>query len=210
MPGLAFPPGTDLLQVLWVPSNQVVSGSDAVQLRWRRSSEVRDLLLAPPEPAYVPAAYCVPVPCVLHPEPVREFPSRHHLDEDLAARLTAWDKQRAKAPYWHDLSVAPGWKAGGWPAHFTFRGPPEPDSDELRCGECGSPVDALLTMTGSEWDASTTSWIPVECGDEAEKPVGLPYRNPRDPTQVEIGRGCTLQMYHCVGTPSHPPRFVMQ
>ncbi|WP_055588016.1 YwqG family protein, partial [Peterkaempfera griseoplana] len=108
VPGLAFPQGTDLLQVLWAPSYEVEGGSAAVQLRWRRSSEVREVLPTPPEPAYVAAAECVPVPCVLHPEPVREFPSPDRLEADLAARLRAWSEQWPADPYWHDLSVAPG------------------------------------------------------------------------------------------------------
>ncbi|WP_377267771.1 hypothetical protein [Peterkaempfera sp. SMS 1(5)a] len=203
-PGLAFPQGTDLLQVLWAPSYEIEGDSAAVQLRWRRTSEVRDVLLAAPEPVYVAMQWCVPVPCVLHPEPVREFPPYQSLDKDLAARLMEWDF------YESELSVAPGWKAGGWPAHFTFRDPPEPDSAELRCPECGGPVDALLTVGGTEWGKPNDSWRPVECGEGAERAPGQSSQDLRDPTDVTIGRGYTLQIYNCVGTPSHLPRRIMQ
>lgn len=208
-PGFAFPDGTDLLQVLWVPSDQIEYGSAGIQLRWRRSAEIGDVLLAAPEPAYVSSADLVPVPCVLHPEPVQEFPSLHGRDEGLVARLRTWGKQQSM-DYWADLSVAPGWKVGGWPTHFTFRDPPDADSEERCCIECGGPVDALLTVTDGEWEGSTGSWIPVECAEGAEKPTGYPSGSLRNPTMVSIGRGYTLQIYSCVATPSHLPRWIMQ
>jgi hypothetical protein len=208
VPSLRFPPGTDLLQVLWVPSPVVEGCTPAVQLRWRRSSELLDVLLAPPEPAHVEYSDLVPEPCVLHPEAVREFPSSDGLDRELVARLDAWCKQRS-VDYWNDLSVAPGFKAGGWPAHFTFRDPPEQDSDELCCGECGGPVEVLLSVTGSEWDRASVGWRPVECG-EAAGTSPRAERNLSEPTAMTIARGYTLQFYNCVGTPSHLPRTIMQ
>lgn len=87
--------------------------------------------------------------------------------------------------------------------------PPEPDDDERRCPQCGGPVDALLTVDSSEWDGSD-SWIPLECGKGAERPPDQPYGNLWDPTQVTTGRGYSLQIYYCVGTPSHSPAFVTQ
>lgn len=209
VPGLPFPEDTDLLQVLWATTYMARPDSSPVQLRWRRCAEVRDVLLAPPEPAYVAVVDFVPVPCVLHPEAMREFPPYQCLDEDLAARLLAWDEQRSGDRYWDDLSVAPGWKAGGWPTHFTFRDPPGPDGDELRCPDCAGPVDALLTVDSSEWDGGA-SWIPLEYTEGAERPPDQPYGRLFDPTQVNIGRGYSLQIYYCVGTPSHSPALVMQ
>lgn len=203
-PGLAFPPDSDLLQVLWVPSYEAEGGSAAVQLRWRQSSQVRDVLPAAPEPVYVTLWDCVPEPCVLHPEPVREFPPHHCVDEALAARLLRWDL------YWSDLSVAPGWKAGGWPYHFTFRDAPEADSPERECPECAGPVEALLTLGGTEWTGPEDSWRPVEYAEAARDPKGRVYRDLRDPTDVTIARGYTLQIYRCVSTPSHLPRRIMQ
>ncbi|GGT33855.1 hypothetical protein [Streptomyces chromofuscus] len=210
VPGLPFPEGTDLLQVLWVPSAEIEGCSPAVQLRWRLSSQVEQVLAAPPEPACVEDGDHVPEPCLLHPEPVREFPPSHLLDEEWAARLLKWSEEQS-VDYGNDLSVAPGWKAGGWPAAFTFRD--AADSDELHCGECGGPVEALLTIGSSEWDGATGSWRPVEEGqdsEDGEKPTGHPYRTTHEPTMVTIGRGYTLQVYYCVGTPSHLPRTIMQ
>lgn len=207
MQGFSFPEGTDLLQVLWSPSEEIEGCSGAVQLRWRLSSDVREVLVAPPEPAYVEESDHVPEPCLLKPEQVREFPPYHVLDEELTERLDTWCKQRS-VNYSNDLSVAPGWKLGGWPARFTFRDPA--GSEELHCGECGGPVEALLTIDSTEWDGDTGSWRPVEEGQGAEQPAGHPYRTTREPTLVTIGRGYFLQFYSCVSTPSHLPRTIMQ
>ncbi|MGW1996593.1 hypothetical protein [Embleya sp. NPDC001921] len=207
VPGFPFPEGTDLLQVLWSPCDEIEGSSGAVQLRWRLSSDVGEVLVAPPEPAFVEQSDHVPDPCLLRPERVREFPPYHVLDEELAERVLTWSGQRS-VDYRNDLSVAPGWKLGGWPARFTFRDPA--GSDELSCGECGGPVEALLTVDGSEWDGSTGSWRPVEEDEDAEEPAEHPYRSASEPTLVTIGRGYTLQFYSCIGTPSHLPRTIMQ
>lgn len=204
-PDVRFPDGADLLQVLWAPCYAIEGSSAAVQLRWRLASDVREVLGAPPEPAYVECDYHLPEPCLLHPEAVRELPPYQELDEGLADRIDAWCGQRSLS-YQSDLSVAPGWKAGGWPAHFTFRDPA--DSEELHCGECGGPVEALLTIDSSEWDGGSGSWCVL--GAEAEEPVGHPYRTVREPTMVTIGRGYSLQFYSCISEPSHWPRTIMQ
>jgi hypothetical protein len=207
VPGLPYPEGTDLLQVLWMPSGEVEGCSEAVQLRWRLASAVGEVLTSTPEPAYVEDRDYVPEPCRLHPEPVSEFPPYQDLDEKLVERLNDWCARRSVS-YQSDLSVAPGWKAGGWPAHFTFRD--QADPDELHCGECGGPTEALLTVDGTEWDGASGSWRPAETGEDAEKPAGHPYRTLREPTMVTVGRGYVLQFYGCVGTPSHLPRTIMQ
>ncbi|WP_424886902.1 hypothetical protein [Streptomyces sp. XH2] len=208
VPGLPCPEGTDMLQVLWTPFDEIEGASGAVQLRWRLSSAVQEVLAEPPEPAYIDMSDHVPAPCVLHPEQVREFPPVHLLTEEQKQRVDTWTKQRSigHQPHQHvdyegDLSIAPGWKLGGWPAHFTHRHPAGPD--ELRCGECGGPLEALLTVAGSEWDEKSRSWCPVEDVD------GDPYHN-RTPTVVTVGRGSTLQIYTCISTPSHLPRTIMQ
>ncbi|MEU1672238.1 hypothetical protein ABZ752_09420 [Streptomyces roseifaciens] len=199
VPGLPCPEGTDMLQVLWTTSDEFEQ-SGAVQLRWRQSSDVRDILAGPPEPAYVEMVDQVPTPCVLHPEQVREFPPVHLLTDEQAKRVEVWAEERS-ADYRRELSVAPGWKLGGWPSYFTYRHPAGPD--ELRCGECGGPVEALLTVDSSEWHGFSRSWSPVEDVDEHPYAISAP-------TMVSVGRGWTLQIYACVGTPSHLPRSIMQ
>ncbi|MCF3103211.1 hypothetical protein IPZ58_16725 [Streptomyces roseoverticillatus] len=204
VPGLPCPEGTDMLQVLWTPFDEIEGSSGAVQLRWRSSSDVQEILTEPPEPAYIDMSDHVPRPCVLHPEQVREFPPVHLLTEEQTQRVDAWTKQRSvdhqQVDYHGDLSIAPGWKLGGWPAHFTYRKPAGPG--ELQCGECGGPVEALLTVDSSEWDGRSRSWRPVEDVD------GHPYHT-RTPTIVTVGRGFSLQIYTCISTPFHLPRTIM-
>ncbi|MFH9438902.1 hypothetical protein, partial [Streptomyces rochei] len=122
VPALPFPEGADLLQVLWAPGSGIEGCSANVQLRWRRASDVQEVLRTPPEPAYVECDDHVPEPCLLQPESVQEFPPGHLLDQALKKRVYDWCEQKSVS-YQSDLSVAPGWKAGGWPAPFTFRDP---------------------------------------------------------------------------------------
>ncbi|MGK5548144.1 hypothetical protein ACSNOH_25940 [Streptomyces sp. URMC 127] len=208
VPGLPCPAGTDMVQVLWTPFDEIEGSSGAVQLRWRLSSDVRKILTEPPEPPYVDMSDHVPTPCALHPEQVREFPPMHLLTEEQRTRVVTLAKEysadRRPLDYEGDLSVAPGWKVGGWPAHFTYRNPAGPD--ELQCGECGGRVEALLTVVGSEWDGRSRSWCPVE--DVDGRGHGHPYHN-RTPTVVTVGRGSSLQIYHCSSNPSHLPRTIM-
>lgn len=206
-PALSFPEGTDLLQVLWAASRGLEGCSSEIQLRWRASGDVEDVLMSPPEPAFVEASEHVPEPCVLRPEQVFEYPPGHLLDGELEQQANEWSKTNGFG-YWDFYAVAPGWKAGGWPAGFTFRDPPDPEEQE--CGECGGPVDALLTVGSGEWDGATGHWCPIEDGEDAEKPVGYPYRSALDPTMVTIGRGYTLQLYYCLNSPEHLPRTIVQ
>ncbi|CAM5299686.1 hypothetical protein SROCM77S_06040 [Streptomyces rochei] len=207
VPALTFPEGADLLQVLWAPGSGIEGCSANVQLRWRRASDVQEVLRTPPEPAYVECDDHVPEPCLLQPESVQECPPGHLLDQALKERVYDWCEQKSVS-YQSDLSVAPGWKAGGWPAPFTFRDPADSDEDEeWQCGECGGRLEALLTVDSSEWDGNSGSWRPAET---VSKLVGDPYRSLRNPTMMTIGRGYTLQVYSCVSTPSHLPRTIMQ
>ncbi|HEY3505623.1 MAG TPA: hypothetical protein VGN37_22910 [Actinocatenispora sp.] len=193
LPDLFCPDDTDLLQVLWCPLNHPDEELPAVRLRWRRAATVTDALTSPPEPRLVMDDY-LPNPCVLHPEQVTEYPPHEALPADLADRVEAWDDGRNL--YQFDLSVAPGWKVGGWPAPWTFRDPFPTDCP------CGSPAEALLTIDSYEWDGGNRSWRPVE--DEHAPPRSS------EPTGVCIARGYTLQVYRCRRDHTHPPVSMMQ
>ncbi|MFF4321166.1 hypothetical protein [Streptomyces sp. NPDC001568] len=199
VPGLPFPEDTDLLQVLWCPFIDIEDrrGSEAVQLRWRRAGDVAEVLDAAPEPLYVGTDELVPVPCVLHPEQVREYPATHDLDPDLAARIDSREEDRDTG-YRGALSVAPGWKTGGWAAPFTFRDSGGPE--ELRCARCSAVGEPLLTIAHAEWDAETDSRRPIEEAHDAST----------TPTKVTVGRGYSLQFYVCPIDPRHLPVTVMQ
>jgi hypothetical protein len=203
VPDLPCPDGADMLQVLWCPFDEIMDARSAVHLRWRRSASVRNLLMQPPEPAFVGQGYYVPEPCVLYPEQIIEYPAYHELDDKLAERIISRETELSRSPdekqpgYRGDLSIAPGWKVGGWSAFFTFRSPAGPD--ELRC--CGASLEPVLTIPSDEWDGDSRSWRPITEEDESVDHA---------PTRVEIGRGYTLQVYRCTASQEHPPVTIMQ
>jgi hypothetical protein len=111
IPDFAGPDGADLLQVLWCPLDHPdESYNPRVRLYWRRTADVGKRLDGAPEPAVVHDTY-LPVPCVLHPEQVREYQYGGLLLAELDTRITAWEEETGHS-YQYDLSLAPGWKAG--------------------------------------------------------------------------------------------------
>ncbi|MEV7278937.1 hypothetical protein [Streptomyces sp. NPDC093111] len=209
VPGLTGPEGADLLQVLWCPLHHN-DGLPAVRLVWRTAADVGELLTDPPEPADVEHyGHYVPEPCVLHPEVVTEYPAPHELPEELAGRLHTWGQEQEEDPangpggayYQYELSVAPGWKIGGWgPWSFC-------DPSPMHCPSCDTEYRPLLTVSSGEWDGGSRSWIPLEDRVPPER-TGL--RRPSDPPMVEIGRGYNLQIHICPASFDHPHLEVMQ
>ncbi|MFF7450509.1 MULTISPECIES: hypothetical protein [unclassified Streptomyces] len=183
IPELPRPDGTDLLQLLWCP----FAHEDHVprtELRWRASAEVTAPAAAP-EPSVVGRDRFLPEPCVLHPEPVTEFPAPHELPEDLADRVEDWAESEG-AVYQYDLAVAPGCKVGG---HAPWS---STDPFPMACPECGAAVRPLLTIDGYEYDGGSRSWRPYE------------DTGPATPTHLAIGRDHALQLYVCTVSYDHP------
>ncbi|MFJ7069344.1 hypothetical protein [Streptomyces sp. NPDC101115] len=193
------PPGADLLQVLWCPFYGHEDGpfsefGPSTLLYWRRSTDVTAPLPVMPEPAVVDRDSYLPEPCVLHPERIVEYPFADYLPRELDERIAAWeDELRTRigpsAPwYQYDLSLAPGWKVGGWDSwHKT-------DLDRVYCPTCGTEMRVLLTVdsyeTGGSWGAYP-------------EPVGRP-------TGVEVGRDGEYRAFVCPADPTHPHRMSMQ
>lgn len=127
VPGFVGPDGTDLLQVLWCPLDHPEEGyNPRVRLYWRRSADVPEPLAAAPEPSVVSDSY-LPNRCVVYPEQVREFQYGGLLPEDLDARILAWEEEMEGEEedglsYQTDLSLAPGWKVGGF-ANWSLTAP---------------------------------------------------------------------------------------
>lgn len=214
IPGLAGPQDTDLLQVLWCPLDHVDTYMPAPRVVWRRSTTVTTCLASPPEPAFVDFQDdYVPEPCVVHPEPVTEYPAPYELDRELRERIWAWcenlaagpgagiDPDEAAAHYQYDLSVAPGWKVGGWgPWSFS-------DPQPMHCTTCGAEPIPLFTAASGEWDGGNASWIPLEERDAS----GVPYDTcDANPVGVTIGRTYHLQIYRCPVSYDHPYPALMQ
>ncbi|GHO80036.1 hypothetical protein KSD_78070 [Ktedonobacter sp. SOSP1-85] len=208
IPDLHPPLGYDLLQVLWCPFDHPEEELPKVKLVWRSSCTVTALLSNPPQPVVVQSKDYVPEPCVVHPEQVIEYPALSDLDEVLREQIQAWEKREktiadvGSFAYSFELSVAPGWKVGGWTS-FSFR-----DAEPAIC-PCGTQMQPLLRIDSTEWDGGSGNWIPIE--DQAlDSNPGSSYTHPWEPVMVTIGRGYTMQIYTCPASVDHPPVAWMQ
>ncbi|MFI6848861.1 hypothetical protein OG535_22995 [Kitasatospora sp. NBC_00085] len=206
VPGVPCPDGADLLQVLWCPLDGHGEDMPVVHLVWRSSADVRVVLTDPPEPADVEShGGTVPEPCVLHPEVVTEYPAPLELDRELRSRLRQWGETSGRpgggdpACYQSDLSVAPGWKVGGW-GPWSFR-----DPWAMTCGACGAAMTPLLTISSGDSDGT---WAPPE--EQGVPADAEARRDIDDPVMVQIGRGYNLQLYFCPTSFDHPHLEVMQ
>ncbi|MER6976712.1 hypothetical protein ABT317_06655 [Streptomyces carpinensis] len=250
VPDLHAPAGADLLQVLWCPFDHPIMPRTA--LFWRSAATVTDILTTPPEPPAVQFDGYLPEPCLLNPEQITEYPNPMELSEEVREPLGDWSTWQAAhagvdssyAPYpeefyRNNLSVAPGWKVGGWASW----GPTDPHPQF--CPACDTKMDPLLTIATFEWDGSNRSWIPdedqastrassthtrqedqgvidffrakgIEVHDRGRVPLEaratppVTDRVPRQPTAVQIGSGYIQQLYVCPTSPEHPHTELMQ
>ncbi|MEV5981041.1 hypothetical protein [Streptomyces sp. NPDC052114] len=212
----AGPDGSDLLQVFWCPFDRHgrTGYGMSVELRWHRSREITEPLLTPPLPEVVGYPGYVAEPCALHPEQVTTYPFAGLLPQELCARIDAWEEELEEAAeqeqeesgddegpeppsYQYDLSIPPGWRAGGFASwHLT-------DPSRMDCRSCATPMELLLTIDSSEWDGGTTSWIPRE----EERPTVF---RAATPTEVVVGRAGELNVFACPADPAHPHRWSIQ
>ncbi|WP_431682421.1 DUF1963 domain-containing protein [Kitasatospora sp. KL5] len=115
VPELPFPPGTDLLQVVWCPFDHEQGHVPRPEVYWRDSSAC-DAERTPPRPSGAKDDY-LPRPCVLHPERVVDYPSWDLPEETGDALEERFDEVEEGTgwSYWSHLSVSEGIKAGGYP-----------------------------------------------------------------------------------------------
>jgi hypothetical protein len=138
----------------------------------------------------------VPRPCVLHPERVTEYPWH----EDLPPSLRAAAQECAPA-YGASLSVATGWKAGGWASwHNT-------DMQPTDCAGCGARMPLVLSIDSSEWGGTDDRWCPVE---EREIGPGPERYDCTEPTGIVVGRFGQLNIFACPDCPTQPPHLIVQ
>ncbi|MEU3483497.1 hypothetical protein ACI2LO_03890 [Streptomyces sp. NPDC033754] len=118
-------------------------------------------------------------------------------EEYEAAMAAARAQEPDEIDYMSDLSIAPGWKAGGFASwHLT-------DPARVDCPACGTPMPPLLTVASVERDGASRSWLPVEDRDAADDPRVI------DPVGVCLGRGL-MRVHTCPADPSHPHRLGFQ
>ncbi|MEV5651072.1 hypothetical protein AB0L57_22710 [Nocardia sp. NPDC052254] len=216
VPGMTAPAGTDLLQVLWCPFDHPddVEYMPKTALYWRSTDMVTDILTDPPEPTAVQFTGYLPEPCTISPERVTEYPALLELDAGLRQQLEQWAADRLGVeqddiadgevdhPYVFDLSVAPGWKIGGWIGWGLN------DPDTAPCSSCGTPTEPLLTIAGGEWQSGGDSWITDE-----DRAADISSSSPAylaKPSGIEIGRGYSLIIRACPTSPDHPHVQLMQ
>lgn len=206
VPDLPFPRDTDLLQVLWCPNNHGMpwAGPHPITI-WRRADTVAGPPVEPPasrfdEPHF--AQDYVPLPCVLHPEPITEYPDIADLPGDLRERVQRWDAEHDSL-YWAALSTAPGTKTGGHPRWIQ-------DPEWPTC-DCGARMEHLLTIASKEF-ASADRWLPVE---DATDPsiTGPKFVIDRDcwaPHGIILGDVGSMYLFTCTNCPDRPLAGLMQ
>jgi hypothetical protein len=160
VPGPWWPDGLDLLQILWCPNghedppaNQAPE-SPVVELRWRRSGDVREVPATPPEPVRRDEDFYVLTPCTITTEPIVDFPFREELPERLRPRLRELVEQTS--PGGGDvITRVSGWKVGGWPTwHLT-------GVNSFACGICGRTLVLLFTIASDDTVGTTVG----RCGE---------------------------------------------
>jgi len=137
------------------------------------------------------------------------------LSQDLQELVEQWCRHQAEGTgpgstytigpkmfYWDELSVAPGWKAGGWPSWGVT------DPIPQFCPACGTRMDPLLTIASTEWDNNKRSWIPYE--DQAHTEPSGACLDPADPAMIRIADNYNLQLYVCPESADHPHTELVQ
>ncbi|WP_431676747.1 hypothetical protein [Kitasatospora sp. KL5] len=143
VPGVPWPPGTDVLQLLWCPNDHAEQPAQpgywgpAVDLRFRASQAVRQHRVPPPRPDRADRSY-LPHPCTVAPVRIAELPDPDELPAELSEAGEAWAEEHG-VEFHRCLACRPGWKVGGWPSwHQTDLVPVECD--------CGAAMRLLLTL----------------------------------------------------------------
>jgi hypothetical protein len=213
VPELPFPAQTDLLQLLWCPNwhGEPWYGPSPITV-WRWAADVTEPLPAPPPPRFEDdwewcARDYVPLPCVLHPERVVEYPHAEQpgfsdLPDALDERVRRW-QERHDWLYWAALSTAPGTKVGGHPRWIQ---PPQwPVCD------CGQRMQHLLTIASDEFGPQGR-WLPVEDRDDP-KITGQRLLLDRDcwaPHGLMLGDVGSLYLFTCTACGERPLAGTMQ
>ncbi|MFE4457195.1 hypothetical protein ACFROC_07545 [Nocardia tengchongensis] len=202
-PEIAFPAGSDVLQLLWRGG---FWDRDCIRAYWRDSASVFAVQAAPPVDVQVAVR-----PCVLDPERIIDFPWFEELPGDVLRRIndalgeSAAEEGRPAAPaLYHRLSAAPGFKVGGslaWPAV---------EMPSVICPDCGASCTLLVQLDTYEWLPSDpdSPWRPSACGDVAEDTEE--YENACSPVGLVVGRATYGGVFACSADSAHAVQFRCQ
>lgn len=201
VPEVPFPPGIDVLQVVWCPFDHEEGYAPRPELYWRRAADVNDVLAPPATPAGARDEY-VPAPCTLDPERVVEYPSwdlSHDAFDDEEVELD--DVELVGWHYHSHLSVAPGIKVGGYPGWTQ-------DPNWPRCPCCSQQMDHLLTIKSVEFDGeSWRTWLPEEDVPHEGTVLDLPYevrKQIQSAHGLMIGDMGGIYLFICSNCPDTP------
>lgn len=156
-PEMPFPQGADLFQLLWCPRDHEMWIQPATF--WRRRPALSDVQPAPRLPEDQVFMSYVPVPCLLMPERVVEYPCAELTDETKQKLRMHFQGKPLPAGisdgygfYLRQLSACPGSKIGGYIRWLQ--------GDETPTCTCGRPMEYLLTLASEE--ISEGRWLPEE------------------------------------------------
>ncbi|MCC9607203.1 DUF1963 domain-containing protein [Blastopirellula sp. JC732] len=162
-PEVEFRPGSDLFQLLWCPVTEDACDelmAPAPFAFWRSLDDIVERLdFEPPTDAsdviesYLLFQQCIPQPCAISPERVREYPVISMLPDELLDPLPEemWDTYQQE-----EVGPCPATKIGGHPYWIQ--------NDDTPTCDCGAKMDFLLQLP--DWEYTNMDayqrWIPLE------------------------------------------------
>ncbi|RSS79158.1 hypothetical protein EF903_31770 [Streptomyces sp. WAC05292] len=205
VPGLDFPAGTDLLQILWCPlvhqDDQYAAGP---RLLWRSTEQTAAGAVAgePPRPHTAEEDY-LPRACAVSPTAAVEYPN-WDLPEGLADLLgERFEAMEAERGYdYFAVATTQQSKVGGYPGWTQ-----QPDWPD--CAGCGTRMEHLVSITATEPGGGR--WLPLDDRDPRGGAAVPSWLAEADPAVLDtFGHGMCLGdlggMYFfvcrvCPGTP---------
>ncbi|MFB7255969.1 hypothetical protein [Streptomyces nojiriensis] len=188
VPGLVFPAGTDLLQILWCPLvHDEAPYAAAPRLHWRSTgpTAARATSGEAPRPHTADEEF-LPRPCTVSPTPAVEYPNQDlpdGLGELLDERFEALREERGYGYF--DVATTQQSKVGGYPGWTQ-------QPDWPGCAGCGTRMEHLLSVTASEPGAGR--WLPLDDRDPRQEGAATPsWRAEADPDALDgFGHGMDM------------------
>jgi hypothetical protein len=191
--------------VLWCPF--IIDGCPDYTPRvyWRDRESTGQILQDVPRQVDIAPEDRIPNACVVHPEPVTEYPTSDLPIDLLMALLPRFTALQTETGWIfdHHLAEAPGIKLGGYPSW-------KQESCWPSCETCGTKMEHLLTVDSWEYDASSwRTWLPVEDRGGA---TGREERAPREAAGpavseaagIMIGDAGGVYVFQCAQCPDRP------
>ncbi|MFP3988306.1 hypothetical protein U9R90_12505 [Streptomyces sp. E11-3] len=204
VPGLSFPPGKDVVQLVWCAllHEQDPAGVVLPRMYWRNEAETVAAGLLGDAPAPDEGEYdedLIPRPCTVCPTPAVEYPQRDLPEGLLQALLPRLEELEERYGFWYsEVACALQNKVGGYPAWTQ-------SPDWPHCSQ-GHRMEHLFSITG---EVAYGRWLPL---DEHRPGTAQPiWDAPADPEifdaigpELEIGDAGGLYVFLCRRCPDLP------